>query len=182
MQGWRCKVVSTNLLVIGCAAPPVIQLPEFIRLCRTRGWSPSIILSPTASTWFDRGRLSEEVGCPVRVEPRTPSEPKKDATPIDAAVLAPATFNTINKWAAGIADTLALATLAELLGSGVPTLVAPCAKPTLRRHPAFRASIVRLTDLGVAFMDLPEVRNPVGLLEFDWKPLMCHPVLAKPGG
>src|SRR5690606_38126903 len=38
----------------------------------------------------------------------------------DAIVVAPATVNTVNKWAHGIADTLVLALLIEAYGMGVP--------------------------------------------------------------
>jgi Flavoprotein len=34
----------------------------------------------------------------------------------DAIIVAPATFNTINKWAVGISDTLALGLLTEAIG------------------------------------------------------------------
>jgi len=37
--------------------------------------------------------------------------------------VAPATFNTVNKWAAGISDTLALGILCEAYGMGIPTAV-----------------------------------------------------------
>jgi flavoprotein len=36
-------------------------------------------------------------------------------------VVAPATFNTINKWAQGISDTLALGLLNEATGLGLPS-------------------------------------------------------------
>ncbi len=38
----------------------------------------------------------------------------------DAVLVVPATFNTINKWAAGMNDTLALGLLNEALGSWIP--------------------------------------------------------------
>jgi hypothetical protein len=40
-------------------------------------------------------------------------------------VVAPATVNTINKWAAGIADTLALGLLVEAYGKGLPIVALP---------------------------------------------------------
>jgi phosphopantothenoylcysteine synthetase/decarboxylase len=67
--------------------------------------------------------------------------------------VAPATFNTINKWAAGIADTLALGTLCEAYGLGVPIAVLPCVADALAAHPAYRASLARLRAMGVRFGD-----------------------------
>jgi phosphopantothenoylcysteine decarboxylase len=88
----------------------------------------------------------------VRVSPRLPHEqdPLPDA---DAVVAAPLTFNTINKWAAGISDTLALGLLNELMGSGLPIYMAPCVKSVLRNHPAYPVSIALLRKSGVTVLD-----------------------------
>jgi phosphopantothenoylcysteine synthetase/decarboxylase len=67
--------------------------------------------------------------------------------------VAPATFNTVNKWAAGISDTLALGTLCEAYGLGVPIAVLPCVSEALAAHPAYRASLERLNGMGVRFGD-----------------------------
>lgn len=83
---------------------------------------------------------------------------------------APLTFNSLNKWAAGFADTVAVGLLCELLGAGVPIVAAPCVKDLLRRHPAYEASIKRLSDAGVRFVD-PDAVTQVGqngLSAFDW--------------
>jgi phosphopantothenoylcysteine synthetase/decarboxylase len=61
----------------------------------------------------------------------------------------PATFNTINKWATGIADTFAVALLCELMGFEVPILAVPLLKDALTRHTAFSASLGALRDMGV---------------------------------
>ena len=57
----------------------------------------------------------------------------------DAVVVAPATFNTVNKWAAGITDTFAAGLLCELTGLGVPIVAVPLVKDALARHVAFGA-------------------------------------------
>jgi phosphopantothenoylcysteine decarboxylase len=58
----------------------------------------------------------------VRVHPRLPTE--LDLLPDAEAVLAaPLTFNTINRWAAGISDTLALGLVNESLGSALPIVL-----------------------------------------------------------
>jgi flavoprotein len=60
--------------------------------------------------------------------------------PPDAIVVAPATFNTINKWAAGISDTLVLGLLTEAIGKRLPVVALPfvnAARPSIR---PFRAA------------------------------------------
>src|SRR5215510_8583012 len=56
----------------------------------------------------------------------------------------PATFNTVNQWAAGINDTLPMGLLNELLGLDVPIVVAMYCKAALAAHPAYRPNIGRL--------------------------------------
>lgn len=67
----------------------------------------------------------------------------------DTLQLAPATYNTINKWAAGISDTYALGILAEAPGLGIPTVVLPFVNSALAGRLAFRRSVQELTNEGV---------------------------------
>lgn len=71
----------------------------------------------------------------------------------NAVIAAPLTFNTLNQWAAGINDTLALGILNELLGEGLPIVAAPCVKAVLRRHPAYADSCKLLESCGVRLLD-----------------------------
>ena len=89
-------------------------------------------------------------------------------------VAAPITFNSINKWAAGASDTLALGVLNEMLGTDVPILAAPCVKAVLRTHPAYDESVARLTRFGVSMMDPDAVtmRADDGLATFAWPQIL----------
>jgi phosphopantothenoylcysteine synthetase/decarboxylase len=88
----------------------------------------------------------------VRSRPRRLDE--VDSTPpADAVFLAPATFNTLNKWAGGINDSLALGLLNELMGFDVPIVVAPDCKAPLASHPTYQANLEVLRDAGVSILD-----------------------------
>lgn len=138
--------------VIGTAAPPILDIEQLLHLLRQRGWQPCLILTPTAATWIQASHLGEMAGCPVRVKPRLPGE--QDSLPMANAVLAaPLTFNTGNKWAAGINDTLALGILNELLGEKIPIIAAPCVKSTLRKHPAYMNSCKLLENCGATLLN-----------------------------
>lgn len=155
--------------VIGFSAPPVRQLDECITLLRKRGWDSYIILSPTAATWVDVDHLAKVSGHPVRVTPRTPSEP--DPLPdADAVLAAPLTFNSLCKWAAGISDTLALGILNESIGLSAPVTAAPCIKNALRAHPAYQPAVARLEETGVSILasDVHTHRGNDGLAILDW--------------
>jgi phosphopantothenoylcysteine synthetase/decarboxylase len=74
--------------------------------------------------------------------------------PPDGLVLvAPCSFNSLNKLAAGIADNLALSVAAEAIGRGTPVIVAPSLNAPLLRHPRVAGSIAALRQWGVAVVD-----------------------------
>jgi hypothetical protein len=65
--------------------------------------------------------------------------------------------HTINKWAAGISDTLALGLLNEALGLRLPVVAVPFPNIALAQHPAFRRSMRELEALGVRLLFDPDV-------------------------
>lgn len=69
------------------------------------------------------------------------------ATHEGAVIVAPATYNTINKWAAGASDNHALGVLAETFGLGIPVVVLPFVNSALAAHFAFTR---RVADLAAA--------------------------------
>ncbi|MGW4575140.1 flavoprotein [Streptomyces tendae] len=141
------------LYVVVCAAGVADGVGGLIDAARERGWQVGVIATPVAlGGFFDAAAVEERTGRPVRSAWRTPNDPRPFPAP-DAVVVAPATFNTINKWAAGLADTLAVATLCEACGLGVPVAVLPCVADALATHPAYRESLARLRGMGVRFGD-----------------------------
>jgi Flavoprotein len=156
------------LYVIGASAPPVRQLANACRLALDAGWQPYVTLTPTAAEWVDLGELRAAAGYAIRVHPRRPGESDL-FPPADAVLAAPLTFNTINKWACGINDTVALGLLNELLSSETPLVAVPCVKPALQSHPAYAANVRLLETAGVQFLDDSIVtRGDDGLAAFDW--------------
>jgi len=95
-----------------------------------------VVSTPDGLKFIDVPALAELTGHPVRHRYKYPGDP--DVLPnADAMVVAPATVNTINKWACGIADTLALGLLVEAVGSGVPLVAVPYTNRAMAAHPAF---------------------------------------------
>ncbi len=97
----------------------------------------------------------------MRSEYKRPEEP--DILPrADAIVVFPATFNTINKWASGISDTLALGILCEYTGLKMPVIAVPCFRTGggLDGHPAFFRSLQMLREYGVRVLYEPEKYPP----------------------
>ncbi len=69
--------------------------------------------------------------------------------PEGVVLMAPCTFNSLNKLALGIADTLALSIAAEAIGRGTPVVVAVSVNPPLYSHPRTRASMEILRSWGI---------------------------------
>jgi phosphopantothenoylcysteine synthetase/decarboxylase len=74
--------------------------------------------------------------------------------PADGVVLvAPCSFNTLNKLAQGIADSLPLSIAAEAIGRGTPVIVAVSVNHPLWAHPRSATSVATLRSWGVTVID-----------------------------
>ena len=78
--------------------------------------------------------------------------------PPDGLVLvAPCSFNSLNKLASGIADNLALSLTAEAIGRGTPVVVAVSVNAPLNRHPRTAESTSILRAWGVSVLDAADI-------------------------
>lgn len=135
------------LYLIVCGAGPAADITRLIDLAKDHDWATQVIATPAALDFIDTAAIETQSGRPVRSQYRKPSEPRSPRA--DAIIVAPATYNTINKWAAGISDTYALGILAEAPGLGIPTVVLPFVNSALARRNAFRSSVEELRSEGV---------------------------------
>jgi phosphopantothenoylcysteine synthetase/decarboxylase len=160
------------LYVIACGGYPAGQLPAFVSFARAAGWDVCVIATPDGAKFLDAAHLAELTGHPVRVQYKQPGEPDV-LPPPRAFVIAPATFNTVNKLAHGISDTLALGLLNEGVGLGLPIIAVPWPNAPLARHPVFRRSLATLREWRVTVIIDP-ARLPQASAEpaaFPWEEL-----------
>jgi phosphopantothenoylcysteine synthetase/decarboxylase len=150
------------LYVIASGASPARELPEQIAAL-TDEWDVCVIMTPEGARFLDIAQIMSLTGHPVRTSFKDPDAPDV-LPPADAFAAVPATFNTINKWAAGISDTLALGLLNEAVGLGRPIVAVPWPNAALARHPAFGRSISTLRDCGITIIfdleNVPDDANP----------------------
>jgi phosphopantothenoylcysteine synthetase/decarboxylase len=73
--------------------------------------------------------------------------------PHGVCLVAPCSFDSLNKLALGIADNLALSVVAEAIGRATPVVVAVSVNPPLWAHPRARESSERLRAWGVDVVD-----------------------------
>jgi phosphopantothenoylcysteine synthetase/decarboxylase len=76
-----------------------------------------------------------------------------DDRPPGVLLVAPATFNTLNKISQGVADTLAHSLTAEAIGAGWPVIVAPSMNAALYNHPQAVRSVNTLRQWGVTVLE-----------------------------
>lgn len=143
-----------------CGTPAASGIGALVGPAQGAGWHVRVIATPMGARFLDVDRLAELTGGPVRTDFRAPHETSNGLPPADAVVVAPATFNTINKWALGITDTVAVGMLCELAGMGVPMLAVPQVKPELAAHVAFRRSLEDLRSMGVRVLFDPRADMP----------------------
>jgi phosphopantothenoylcysteine decarboxylase len=157
------------LYVVVCAAPPASEVHELVKLAQAAGWEVCVIATPEAMHWIDPAMLAELTGYDVRSEYRSAGE-AKSLPEADAIAVAPATFNTVNKFRAGIADNMAVGVLCECLRAGVPIVLAPNVKAVLAEHPAFPASLRELASWGVHVLD--QAPQPRGVRMAPWEAIL----------
>jgi phosphopantothenoylcysteine synthetase/decarboxylase len=73
--------------------------------------------------------------------------------PDGLVVVAPCSFNSLNKLAGGIADNLAMSLTAEAIGRQTPVIVAVSVNLPLLRHPRCQASMATLREWGVSVIE-----------------------------
>jgi phosphopantothenoylcysteine synthetase/decarboxylase len=139
------------LYVVTCATPAARDVGKLVGLAQEHGWTVCVIATPSALRFIDQAALEEQTGHPVRSDYKQPGT--EDVLPAaDAIIVGGASFNTINKWALGISDTLALGLITEGIGLGLPLVALPFLNAAQAAHPAFIRSVAELRATGVTVL------------------------------
>ena len=136
------------LYALACGSPVARDVGTLVTLAQERGFDVCVVVTPDGRKFVDVPSLAAQTGHPVRSTYKNPGDPDVLPSP-DVLVVAPATVNTVNKWGAGIADTLALGLLVESQGKGLPIVAVPYTNDAMARHPAFQDNITRLRGWGI---------------------------------
>jgi phosphopantothenoylcysteine synthetase/decarboxylase len=145
------------LYVVVTAAGAIRQVPSrLLPLAAERGWDVHVLATDQAARSFPETmrHIADVSGRPVRTDFHTTvgySLPDPDAV-----IVAPATYNTITKWALGIADTYVLTRLAEQVGRGVPIAAGPSVNVRFAGHPTYQGSLATLKEWGVDLVVGPD--------------------------
>ncbi|WP_432187904.1 flavoprotein [Streptomyces sp. Tue6028] len=145
------------LYLIACAAGPTQHIDDGVRAAQADGWDVCLILTPSAASWWEQRmqELVELTGHPVRSRYKLPWE--DDQLPkADVILVAPMSCTTLNKWGAGISDTVAIGIPSEAVHMGVPVAAMPYFNQAQGAQPAVARSIAALREQGVYVLDGPD--------------------------
>lgn len=142
--------------VTGCIA--AYKSVEVLRGLQKRGAGVTVVMTRHATEFVGPLTFQAISGYPVITEMFAPTDDPEIkhiqlAQSTDLLLVAPATANTLAKFANGIADDF-LSTL--YISSTCPVLVAPAMNVEMWAHPATQENVRRLRDRGVHFVDPEE--------------------------
>lgn len=127
----RCPEILAGLVGLGFAQVIAIPTPNAARVVAGRELA-DVTGAQVVESYFD-----------LAIRPRPP---------LGVVLFAPCSFNSLNKLAHGIADSLALSVAAEAIGRGTPVIVAPSLNKPLLDHPVAQASLRTLPNWGVTIV------------------------------
>lgn len=163
LEGKRVALLVTG----GIAA---MKVPLVARGLRRYGADVVAFASTEGLRYVTEDALAWATTHPVVTRLTPKAEHLSDDAPFDAYLIAPATYNTINKVVQGIADTVVTAAIASAIGrmerGGTRVLVAPTMHGTLHNAILTR-SLHQLRDLGVRIIPPREDYGKHNLPETD---------------
>ena len=143
-----------TLCIVVSGARPAGDVGELIELAQSRGWAAFVVATPSALQFLDVEAIERLTGTPVRSAHRAPSEQRANSAGSSTAVIvAPATFNMVNKIAAGISDEYALSVVAEAIGMRIPVAVVPLVNDALAARLPYRRAVESLREEGVRVLE-----------------------------
>jgi phosphopantothenoylcysteine synthetase/decarboxylase len=139
------------IYLVVCGAGSARLVPDLIKALNQFGLPLYTLLTESAHNIISPYRLADQEGHklidsyfdPALLNGRAPG----------LTLVAPATFNTLNKISHGIADSLPLSLVAEAIGAGWPVIVAPSMNPALANHPQVAKSLITLQQWGVTILE-----------------------------
>ncbi|MEU4221737.1 flavoprotein [Actinoplanes sp. NPDC026623] len=168
---------SPVLYAVICGVSNAATSYDFIADTIADGWRVCVITTPMGARFVDAAHLTDLTGHPVRSAYANPHDPDV-LPPADAYVVAPASFNTVNKLANGISDTLAVGVVCEAIGNRKPIIVAPWMNRALASYGAYARSIGCLRAEGVRVVLTDQTspnrshRDPGG--SFPWNDVLAE--------
>jgi phosphopantothenoylcysteine synthetase/decarboxylase len=149
-------VTGGHLQIVVCGAGPAFDVSQLVKAAQGRSWTAAVTATPTAMDFIEPQPLESLTGHPVRSTHQSSPRTRRSLPVTDALIIAPATYNSVNKIALGLADNYAMASVAELIGRQVPTVIVPFVNTALATRAPFRQAVASLRDEGVRVLLGPD--------------------------
>lgn len=147
---------TRHLRIVVCAAGPAGDVARLIEEAHERSWAADVIATSSARDFIDIPAIERLTSNLVRSTYQVTENGHRVLPAVDALIVAPATYNTVNKLALGVADTYVLSSAAELIGRNVPTVVVPFVNAALGSRAPFSRAVAALRAEGVRVLSGPE--------------------------
>jgi len=132
---------------------------DLARAIMRRGAEVYIIMTEAASELISRDVFAWATGNPVVTELTGELEHVTLAEESDAMLVAPASADTINKMALGIADNALVATFLNMVGMRKPIMIVPAMHAPMYSSPQVKDSLNKLRGMGVKVVEPVMVRD-----------------------
>ncbi len=142
-------MTAKHLRIVACGAEPASDLGHLVALAQSAGWSTAVAATPSSLAFVNVVAVEMATGFPVRHTFVSTPVTGRMTPKADALIVAPATFNSMNKIATGIAENYALTAVAEMIGRGVPTVIVPFVNAALANRRPFQSSVASVRAEGV---------------------------------
>ncbi|MCB9148017.1 MAG: flavoprotein [Caldilineaceae bacterium] len=138
-------VTEKALFLFVSGASTCVRTPDLLRALLAHDFTIYSVLTPNVAQVTAPAPLMD---VPGNYWLHAYRQPPLDRYPFGTLLVAPCTFNTFNKIALGLADNLATAMIADGIGAGCRTVIAPSMNRGLWAHPQTKASLARLESWG----------------------------------
>lgn len=145
-----------HLQIVVCGAGPAADVTHLVRAAQQQSWTAAVTATSSAMDFIEQQTIESLTNHPVRSTYQSSPGARRSLPAADALVIAPATYNSVNKIALGIADNYAMTSVAELIGRQVPTVIVPFVNAALAARAPFRHAVASLRDEGVRVLLGPE--------------------------
>jgi len=155
---------GSNLLFVLTGSIAGFKACEAVSQLAQRGHRVRTVATPAALRFIGPATLEGLTGSPVLTDMFAPGAALEHINLTrwaDLVIVCPATANTLNRLAAGLADDLAGA-LFLAHDRKKPFLIAPAMNPAMWSHPATVAAVEKLKSWGVRFLPVGEGRTACG--------------------
>ncbi|MCZ6888945.1 MAG: flavoprotein [Gammaproteobacteria bacterium] len=136
---------TSSLFLFVTGAGSCVGVPDLIGGLVARGYAVYSVLTPNVSLVVAPDELME---VPGNRWIREYGQPPLERYPFGTLIVAPCSFNTLNKISLGLSDNLATSMIADGIGAGNPVIVAPAMNLGQWSHPRTKESLERLESWG----------------------------------